>query len=184
MGLDRLNRRDVLKGIAGGVGASALGAQPGPAVAQTVRIRQNLANASATLIASFRKGVAAMQARPVSNPRSWQYWANVHGTPGPQNAAGTWKQCQHGSFFFLPWHRMYLFYFEKVLRAASGDPNFTLPYWRWTSQRAMPLPFRSPANATNKLFVASPNRGTGINAGGLLPSTDVSVSTAFKPRLL
>ena len=69
MGLDRLNRRDVLKGLAGGVGASALGAQPGPAVAQTVRIRQNLANASATLIASFRKGVAAMQARPVSNPR-------------------------------------------------------------------------------------------------------------------
>jgi tyrosinase len=179
MGLDRLNRRDVLKGIAGGVGASALGAQPRPAVAQTVRIRPNLANAPATLIASFRKGVAAMQARPVSNPRSWQYWANVHGTPGPQNAAGTWKQCQHGSFFFLPWHRMYLFYFEKVLRAASGDPNFTLPYWRWTSQRAMPLPFRSPANATNKLFVASPNRGTGINAGGLLPSTDVSVSPAF-----
>ena len=30
MGLDRVNRRDVLKGIAGGVGASALGAQPGP----------------------------------------------------------------------------------------------------------------------------------------------------------
>ena len=72
-------------------------------------------------------------------------------------ADGISDKCQHGSFFFLPWHRMYLFYFEKVLRAASGDANFALPYWRWTSQRAMPLPFRSPANTTNKLFVATPN---------------------------
>jgi hypothetical protein len=71
------------------------------------------------------------------------------------------KQCKHGSFFVLPWRRMYIFYFEKVLRAASGDLNFALPYWRWTSHRAMPLPFRSPSNATNKLFVVSPNRGAG-----------------------
>ena len=178
MGLDRLNRRDVLKAIA--LGAGALGTvAPGPAAAQAVRVRRNLATAPATLITSLRRGVAAMQVRPASNPRSWRYWANVHGTSAAQNAAGTWKQCQHGSFFFLPWHRMYLFYFEKVLRAASGDPNFALPYWNWTANRAMPLPFRSPATAANKLYVASPNRGAGINAGGFLPSTDVSFAAAF-----
>jgi hypothetical protein len=177
---ERFNRRDVLKGAASGVGAAAFGGGAvGGAFAQTVHVRQNLAGAPATLITSLRKGVATMQAHPLTDPRSWRYWANVHGTPASQNAAGTWKQCQHGSFFFLPWHRMYLFYFEKVLRAASGDANFALPYWRWTSQRALPLPFRSPANATNKLFVASPNRGAGVNAGGLLPTEDVSVSTAF-----
>ena len=43
-----------------------------------------------------------MQARPGSDPRSWQYWANVHGTPAAQNAAGTWKRCQHGSFSSCP----------------------------------------------------------------------------------
>lgn len=177
---ERFNRREVLKGAATGVGAVAFsGGSLGTALAQVVRIRQNIAGAPAALTTSFRKGVAIMQARPVSDPRSWRYWANVHGTPGSQNPAGTWKQCQHGSFFFLPWHRMYLFYFEKVLRAASGDANFALPYWRWTSQRAMPLPFRSPANTTNKLFVATPNRGAGINAGGLLPTIDVSVATPF-----
>ena len=176
----RINRRDILKGLATGAGAGAMTfpAAP-PAVAQAIRTRRNLATAPATLITRLRTAVTAMQALPASNPRSWQYWANVHGTTGPQNAAGTWKQCQHGSFFFLPWHRMYLFYFEKVLRAASGDPTFALPYWNWTANRAMPLPFRSPANSSNKLFVASPNRGAGINSGGLLPSIDVSFSTAF-----
>src|SRR5215210_2798786 len=180
MELDHVSRRDVIKGIAGGLGATAFAtAVPEAAFAQAVRIRRNLATAPTALITSLRNGVAAMQARPVSDPRSWRYWANVHGTPAAQNAAGTWKQCQHGSFFFRPWHRMYLFYFEKVLRAASGDLTFALPYWNWTANRAMPLPFRSPANSSNKLFVASPNRGAGINSGGLLPSTDVSFSTPF-----
>ncbi|MGH7262080.1 MAG: tyrosinase family protein [Nitrospiraceae bacterium] len=39
-----------------------------------------------------------------------------------------WNTCQHGSYFFLSWHRMYLYYFERILREASRDPNFALPY--------------------------------------------------------
>ena len=42
---------------------------------------------------------------------------------------------------------------------------------------AAAVPF--PASSSNKLFVASQNRGAGINSGGLLPSIDVSFSTAF-----
>ena len=171
-----MHRRDVLKGLV--TGAGALAGAAGPTLAQTVRVRRNIATAPAALITAFRTGVARMQALPASNPRSWQYWANVHG--GPNNTPGTWNQCQHGSFFFLPWHRMYLFYLEKVLRSFSGDPNFALPYWNWTANWVMPPPFRSPANATsNRLFVASPNRSGGINAGVPLPSTNVSFSTAF-----
>ena len=124
-----MHRRDVLKGLV--TGAGALAGAAGPTLAQTVRVRRNIATAPAALITAFRTGVARMQALPASNPRSWQYWANVHG--GPNNTPGTWNQCQHGSFFFLPWHRMYLFYLEKVLRSFSGDPNFALPYWNWTA---------------------------------------------------
>ena len=32
-----------------------------------------------------------------------------------------WNTCQHGTQFFFPWHRAYLYYFERVLREASGD---------------------------------------------------------------
>ena len=82
MELDHVSRRDVIKGIAGGLGGSVFAtAVPELAFAQAVKIRRNLATAPTALITSLRNGVAAMQARPVSDPRSWQYWANAHGTP-------------------------------------------------------------------------------------------------------
>ena len=49
-----------------------------------------------------------------------------------------WGTCQHTSYSppgwkftprFLPWHRLYLYYFEKTLRKTSGDPLLSLPYW-------------------------------------------------------
>jgi hypothetical protein len=54
------------------------------------------------------------------------------------------------SFFFLSWHRMYIYFFERILRAASGDPNLALPYWNYSdpAQRALPVPFREPARPT------------------------------------
>ncbi len=32
----------------------------------------------------------------------------------PQSLA--WNTCQHGSFYFLPWHRLMLYHFEQILR--------------------------------------------------------------------
>lgn len=45
-----------------------------------------------------------------------------------------WGSCEHGTTGFLPWHRMYLHFFERVLRKKSGDPNFALPYWDYFSE--------------------------------------------------
>ena len=49
-----------------------------------------------------------------------------------------WGTCQHSprppdppNYFFLPWHRLYLHYFERTLRKQSGDPDFALPYWNY-----------------------------------------------------
>ncbi len=38
---------------------------------------------------------------------------------------------QHGNLNFLPWHRIYLYYFEKELRAVN--PKIAIPYWDWTT---------------------------------------------------
>jgi Common central domain of tyrosinase/Polyphenol oxidase middle domain len=113
-------------------------------------------------IASLRQGIATMKSRPPSNPTSWRFQANIHGTFDTP-AQPTWNRCQHGSFFFLSWHRMYLYFFERILRAASGDQNLALPYWRWTVQRRLPIAFRQPADASNPLF--EPRRAPGMNAG-------------------
>jgi len=123
-----------------------------------------------------------MKSRSPSDPTSWIYQANIHGTydqPPNQQVARTWNQCQHGSFFFFSWHRMYVYYFERILQAAAGNPNLALPYWDYSNpaQRALPIAFRQPSGASNPLFEA--NRAPGINAGAQLPAAPVSHAQAF-----
>lgn len=131
-------------------------------------------------IAALRRGVQVMMNRCPDDPTSWLYQANIHATQDGAARPG-WDQCQHGSFFFFSWHRMYLYYFERILRAASGDPNLALPYWNYSdpAQRALPLAFRQPNNSTsNPLFVAE--RADGINEGtALLDDSAVSFDLAF-----
>ncbi|KAF7682773.1 Tyrosinase [Astathelohania contejeani] len=33
---------------------------------------------------------------------------------------------------FLPWHRMFLLYFESMLQFFSNDQSISVPYWDWT----------------------------------------------------
>ena len=150
--------------------------------AQAMWVRPDVATAPAAILASYRAGIAAMQLLPATNPRSWAYQAAIHGTVAtPVQTA--WNTCQHGNFFFLSWHRMYLYWFEQIVRTMSGDCSWALPYWNYkplpagnnvtdaaASRRILPGPFRTPATAANKLFVA--NRNAAINAGtGWLSAT-------------
>ncbi|HEV2844542.1 MAG TPA: tyrosinase family protein, partial [Thermoanaerobaculia bacterium] len=129
-------------------------------------------------VAAFRQGVQVMKSRPASDPTSWLYQANIHGTYDTP-ALEAWNTCQHGSFYFLSWHRMYLYYFERILRKASGDPKFALPFWDYTNpaQRAIPEPLRNPANPQNPLFVAE--RNAGINQGAQVPASGTTFTTAM-----
>ncbi|HXO20760.1 MAG TPA: tyrosinase family protein, partial [Thermoanaerobaculia bacterium] len=154
-------------GAAGKPGASAMPATTATTVTSPVKavhVRQEIHQLTAAQIAAFRKGVAVMQSRKANDPASWLYQANIHGypsdssicplTPGPKQTA--WATCQHGNFFFLAWHRMYLYYLERMLRQASGDPSFTLPYWNYENpeHRDLPEPMRVPADGSNPLYVA------------------------------
>lgn len=117
-------------------------------------------------IASLRRGIAAMKQRPASDPTSWWFQANVHaGSASPQMAP-----CQHSNRYFLSWHRMYLYFFERILRAASGDPSLTLPYWDYSipGRAALPASVRLPADQNqNPLYWQ--NRNPFFNGGGALP---------------
>ena len=100
----------------------------------------------AALIDALRRGVRAMKARKPSDPLSWFFQASIHGATIEliRNAAAGdpdmiavdqkkyWNQCPHfgqASANFLPWHRAYTHYFERILRAHTGEPRFSLPYW-------------------------------------------------------
>jgi len=70
---------------------------------------------------------------PPSDPKGWRFQAAIHGLQGPDGGADRsndfWSNCQHGSWYFLPWHRMYLAAFELMVQHALEDDTWSLPYW-------------------------------------------------------
>lgn len=79
---------------------------------------------------SYRVAVEAMLRLPPDHPHNWYRLALTHLT-----------DCRHASGWFLPWHRGYLGWFERICRRYSNNPRFTLPYWDWTASPSMPLGF-------------------------------------------
>jgi hypothetical protein len=136
--------------------------------------------------------------------RSWVYWANMHehfgddcaGAINPSGAGSgmdgiqtwtasnadeqaTWCKCEHGTNQFLTWHRMYLWYFERVLQEAAGDSSLRLPYWDYETNGQMPAAYRdatyvdeSGHTVPNPLRVEA--RQPGLNDGTLPLSPDVT----------
>ncbi len=139
----------------------------------------------------YARAVADMKARPkpLDEPTSWQYQATVHGHIPESEKSEFWNQCQHGTSFFLPWHRGYIAAFEQIVRATvvklGGPSSWALPYWNYSSKtdanaRCLPRAFREPDlpppdGGPNPLFVA--RRHAKANAGEPVgPETDVSLA--------
>lgn len=141
-----------------------------------VLTRKNFNSLSAAEIASLKAGIAAMKALPISNKTSWQYQAAIHGTVLTPSQP-SWNSCQHWNMFFLSWHRMYLYYFERILRNKSGNPNLTLPYWDYQTSASIPSAYRTPTTG-NTLYHG---RFSSMNSGGLLPA---SISTAINNAMV
>ena len=139
----KFSRREfiVAAGAAGGAAALTLSGLVPTAAAQTVRVRPDISDPALDprAIQALKDGVNAMKQLPQNDPRNWTAQANIH-----QNF------CPHNNWFFLPWHRAYLHYFEQICREASGWPEFTLPYWDWTTNPKVPAPFWGDAG--NPLF--------------------------------
>jgi hypothetical protein len=129
-----------------------------------VMVRKNIYSLTAAEINSIAAGVTAMKNLPLTNTSSWQYQAAIHWTT-LQNNLPHWKSCQHGTLYFFSWHRMYLYFFEKILRARSGNPNLTLPYWDYQTNPVLPPAYR---NTSSTLYDGT--RFNSINSGGALGS--------------
>jgi tyrosinase len=142
--------------------------KPEPQPAQ-VRVRRDVWKLDVwdPILVWYADAILEMQQRPLNNPTSWRYQAAIHDytrsrdplqqpddqLPSPEEQRRFWSQCQHGSWFFLPWHRIYLAYFEQIIAgivAAKGGPDdWALPYWNYSdasnpNARKLPPAFREP----------------------------------------
>lgn len=113
----------------------------------------------------YAEAIGRMKALPLDDPKGLRWHAAVHGYSGPNrdkfkrpgekpvNQALVDRylnKCQHGSAFFLPWHRQYLLLFEETVRfhvrAAGGPADWALPYWDYSER---PAPDRYPNDPTD-----------------------------------
>lgn len=143
------------------------------------------------MLQRYEEAVRRMMALPASNPSSWVFQWYTHAVRNDRTKAGelnavfgsaaspartladrTWNTCRaHFSSadeaFFLPWHRMYVYYFERICRRVLGDETFTLPYWNYsTGSSVLPAPFRNPSSPLFRTDRnAGPNQGRPIDQG-------------------
>ena len=153
------------------------------------------------IIEWYARAVKAMQDRNGTNfsdPTSWRYLAEIHGTSIPRSnwpQGATWQECQHSSWFFLPWHRIYLHYFERIVRQTivdlDGPDDWALPYWDYSDPqrpnvRRLPPAFREPkmpSGDDNPLFVSQRSQSDpDINQGDELDTFDVDIGAATAER--
>jgi len=132
----------------------------------------------------YGKAIGVLKSRPITAHDSWRFQAAIHDfdkkldplaqpgetLPPDVEQARYWSQCQHGSWFFIPWHRMYLHHFEQIIAAAvvslGGPEDWALPYWNYSKDmpsRLLPPSFRTPSGGPSNLFVAQ--RTAAANAG-------------------
>lgn len=122
-------------------------------------------------IQAMSKALKLMRKLPCDNPVSWYYQGAIHHVPDPLEITGPnyycpqykttadtllgWDTCPHMQpgfvqYHFLTWHRLYIYYYEKIIRKLSGKKDFALPYWNYNvpAQRTMPTGLRLPKDTT------------------------------------
>jgi hypothetical protein len=128
-------------------------------------------------VLAYARAVEIMRRRGPEDPTSWIAQATLHG----ERPRGTW--------LFLPWLRMYVWFLERIIRAivvADGGPrDWALPFWDHADGGALPPAFRAPAlpdGAPNPLHRPDGERAPRLNAGAALPPAVTSPARALAAR--
>src|SRR5213592_2117275 len=74
-----------------------------------LRFRRSAARLTAGQLQLLRDPFQAMYG--IADERGYAYHAGIHGLPLPIGCDNA-----HGTPYFLPWHRAYLYFFERALR--------------------------------------------------------------------
>lgn len=155
----------------------------------------------------YARGVKAMKSRPLNDPTAWRFFGAIHGfdqglwqqlgylsptdpMPSDGDVNAYWSECQHGSWYFLPWHRGYLIAFEAIVRDAvvklGGPADWALPYWNYfkPNQNALPAAFASAdwpdGSGDNPLFVQQ-RYGPNNDGNVFVPVDQISLNALADP---
>ncbi len=91
-------------------------------LATPLRYRRNIARLTPEQLALLRDGFRAVMG--IGDDRGYGYYAGIHGLPLPLGCRNA-----HGTPLFLPWHRAYLYSFERAIR--DQVPDAMTAWWDW-----------------------------------------------------
>ncbi|KAE8818538.1 Polyphenol oxidase A1, chloroplastic [Hordeum vulgare] len=126
-----------------------------PDPAEPLRVRRPVHTVGAEYMAKYERAIALMKALPHTDPRSFYQMANIHCA----YCTGSYRQTGnqeldmqiHLSWFFFPFHRAYLYFFERIAAKLLGEPDFGLPFWSWDVPDGMRMPPEF-ANSSSSLY--------------------------------
>jgi tyrosinase len=98
-----------------------------------VRFRRNADRLTGGQVSLLRAAFAAVYG--IQDDRGYAHHAGIHGLPLPIGCDNA-----HGTPYFLPWHRAYLYFFERALRDRVGDAMLTWWDWRTGPNRPARVP--------------------------------------------
>ncbi|TKY59310.1 Polyphenol oxidase A1 [Spatholobus suberectus] len=110
---------------------------PPPRTPLRVRPAAHLVND--VYLAKYKEALKRMKALSPDDPRNFTQQANVHCAycDGAYNQVGypDLDLQVHNSWLFFPYHRWYLYFYERILGSLIGDPTFALPFWNWDNPK-------------------------------------------------
>jgi tyrosinase len=144
--------------------------------AQTTYVRYDIATPKGQeMLRVFAGAVKKMKALSDRNATGWRWQWYTHFVSGATTksseltrifgstssaqrtlANDMWNTCQSHAGqdpnHFMPWHRIFVYYLEHIVREVSGRTDFTLPYWNYTShdpakRGVVPRQFRLASDA-------------------------------------
>ncbi|XP_071686818.1 polyphenol oxidase, chloroplastic-like [Rutidosis leptorrhynchoides] len=114
---------------------------------ETIRMRWPAHTGSQENIKKYKKAINIMRHElPDEHPHSFNSQARIHCAycnGGYTQVATHHPEIElsiHNSWLFFPFHRWYLYFYERILGKLINDPTFALPYWNWDDPEGMQIP--------------------------------------------
>nr|ADF59059.2 polyphenol oxidase V [Pyrus x bretschneideri] len=109
-----------------------------------LRVRPAAQSVDKAYIDKYSKAIELMKALPDDDPRSFSQQADVHCAycDGAYDEVGfpNLELQIHNCWLFFPFHRYYLYFYERILGKLIGDPTFALPFWNYDAPAGMQIP--------------------------------------------
>ncbi|GJU03812.1 polyphenol oxidase I, chloroplastic-like protein [Tanacetum coccineum] len=120
------------------------------------RIRPAAQRVTAKYIKDYEWAIEKMKSLDDDDPHSWNQQAKIHcaycndAYIQGNNKDSKYRIQIHSSSLFFPFHRWYLYFYERILGKLLHDDTFALPYWNWDHPTGMMIPGMYEAAMVNK----------------------------------